>query len=60
MPVTADFSRWTFRSQTAKTLFSAVRKSAFSATQFSEKNMYILRRCSQWRGLLDRSKIAPL
>ena len=25
-----------------------------------EENVHILRRCSQWRGLLDRSKIAPL
>ena len=25
-----------------------------------EENVYILRRCSQWKGLLDRSKIAPL
>ena len=25
-----------------------------------EENVYILRRCSQWKRLLDRSKIAPL
>ena len=25
-----------------------------------EENVYILRRCSQWKGLLDRPKIAPL
>ena len=25
-----------------------------------EENVYILRRCSQWNGLLGRSKIVPL
>ena len=36
------------------------KKVLFMQRRFSEENGYILRRCRQWKGLLDRSKIAPL
>ena len=40
-PVTADFSRWTFRSQTAKPPLSTTRKSDFSvASIFGGKRVY--------------------
>ena len=42
-PVTADFSRWTFRRQTAKPPFSAAQKSAFgSAAIFGADRAYFI------------------
>ena len=49
-PVTADFSRWPFRSQSAKPPFSTAQKSDSKQDQFSVQIVHILRRCSQWKG----------
>ena len=51
-PVTADFSRWPFRSQSAKPPFSTAQKSDSKQDQFSVQIVHILRRCSQWKGFL--------
>ena len=47
MPVTADFSRWTFRRRLRKLLFSTTQKSAFHAATIFDSSAHILRRCSQ-------------
>ena len=59
-PATADFSRWTFRSQTAKPPLSTTRKSDFCTVAiFGGKRVYFAPLYSIERGF-DRPKIAPL
>ena len=41
-------------------VFNHSKKVLFVQRRFSAQIVHILRRCSQWKGLLDRSKIAPL